>query len=97
MKYRKPEEYPPLIPVGKATYHLIFVDRLAEDDLGVCDDKAKLIMISKRQTPEEMEATVYHELLHAIECEYRLKLGHPVIRKLEWAMAQVVRGLSKAT
>jgi hypothetical protein len=89
MKYPKPSQYPRLIQVGKATYHVCFYSKLLEDDMGYCDPDAKVLGISRRQSAKEMFATFLHEWSHAFEYEFKCPLGHPTIRKLEWAMLEL--------
>jgi len=89
MTLPKPEDYPKLIQVKDAVYHIIFTDSMDKKVLGLCDDRMKLILISLNQPPSEMLATIWHELMHAVEKEFKVNLGHPRIRKLEWAIAQL--------
>lgn len=90
MKTCIPDSYPRLVEIGKATYHVVFMDNLPKKILGMCDPRNKLILISSKQDAEEMHATYWHEVLHAIEIEFNCSLGHPRIRKLEWAIVQVL-------
>jgi hypothetical protein len=83
-------KYPDKVRIGRATYCVHFMDSLTEGDLGGCDMTNKIILISKRQSKNDMLATFWHELLHAIEYEYRVKLGHPKIEKLEYDLAEVL-------
>jgi hypothetical protein len=83
---------PPLprqIQVKDAVYTVIFVHEIKGGDMGGCDGVNRLIFLSLDQTREEMLASFYHELLHAIEFEYRVKLGHPKIERLEWDLARI--------
>lgn len=93
MKLLKPEEFPKLIRVGNETYHICFAPRLVEDNMGVCDDEMKLIVLSRKQSLEELNATFWHEILHAFEKEYKITLGHRTINKLEWCLLEVARQL----
>ncbi len=82
--------YPKLVRVRETDYFVTFVKRLKESDMGVCDDTAKVIYLSLDQPADELYRTFHHEIAHAIECEYGIKLGHPTIRKLEVAYALIV-------
>jgi hypothetical protein len=81
---------PPLpkqIRVKDATYTVLFMRELDGGDLGGFDGINKLLLISLAQSREEMIATLFHEFLHAVEHEYRVRLGHPKIERLEWDLA----------
>lgn len=91
-KHGKPkqlENVPKLLVIGNQTYHVIFCKKLRPKVLGMCDQENKVIYITLEQDPFEMVATVLHEALHAIECEFNVPLGHPKIRKLEYGLAQL--------
>lgn len=75
------DEYPEIVPVGRARYRVCFAKALKNGDLGFCDGDMKLIVLSRTQSPDEMLATFYHELLHAAEFELGVKLTHREIRK----------------
>jgi hypothetical protein len=86
---RRPKGYPHLLTICGETWHLIFVRKLPDGDLGYCTDDMRLIVISLAQTKAELRATIRHEYLHAMEAELKIKLGHPKIRKLEYAISEV--------
>jgi hypothetical protein len=85
----QPEDFPKIIDIGASKYHNIFVEKLNSDDCGACDMGDKIILISKNHEEGSVLATFWHEVLHAFEEEYKIKLGHPLIEKLEHAIAQV--------
>lgn len=93
-KLSRPGDYPRAIKVGTETYTIRFVESM-RDCLGICDDSRKLIKISRDQTAREMRATFFHEVLHAIEAEYVVKLGERKIKRIEWALCQVMLQLSQ--
>ncbi len=73
-------------------YKLPFPDEAPNFDVyGWCIPKRRLIYIKMGQTPRERVATRAHELLHAIECEYGISLGHPVIEALEMPLSDLFR------
>lgn len=86
----KPEDYPRLIRVKDAIYHVIFIDQLPENVLGMCDQGNKIIFILKGEDPHETHCTFWHEVLHAFEEEYKMPLGHPKIRRLEYMIAEIL-------
>lgn len=64
-------------------------DVLDDAFAGGCHFESKVLMISSRQSKSEALASLFHEILHAIEAEYKVKLGHGKINKLEYALAEV--------
>lgn len=95
MKPPRIQDYPKLVRVKEAEYHVVFMEKLKEGDLGACDDAAKLIVLSKDQDRREMFKTAWHEWLHGFEAEYRIKLGHRKIRALEEFIVDVLEQLSQ--
>jgi hypothetical protein len=93
---RRPKGFPEIVEVGGARYWIAFARKLSDGDLGCCDPELKLIVISLDQSRQEMLATFWHECLHAMEFELGISLGHPKIRKLEYAVASVHQQLKDA-
>ena len=88
------KKFPTRLKIGEHEYRIVLMDELEEDKAGMCYfGNEKVILVSARQSKEEIIATLVHELLHACEAEYRVKLGHPKIRKLEYALAQILSQL----
>jgi hypothetical protein len=56
--------------------------------LGYCDSESKVLFIKDGQLVDETFKTVIHELLHAIDDTYKIKLSHTQVRKLELAIAE---------
>ena len=65
--------------------------------LGYCDDNAKVIYLKEGEEELETFKTMLHELVHAIDHVYSLKLRHSQVRKLELALAEfmIQNGLVK--
>ncbi len=82
-KYPAPRDFPKLITVNKAIYHITFFTKLTQDDHGFCDADSKIIGLSRNQTRKEMFSTLVHEVIHALEAEYNLPIGHARINKIE--------------
>ncbi len=84
---------PKRIKVRHHYYRIIFHDSLIPHGdgkaRGTCDPTNRVINISKKQTRRLVISTFLHELLHAIEFEYRIKLAHQTIHELELPLAQV--------
>jgi hypothetical protein len=51
----------------------------------------KVILIDVRQDSTQIWSTHAHELLHAIETEARIELGHKLINKMEGPLGQILR------
>lgn len=58
--------------------------------LGLCCPEDKVILIKVGQKPQARLQTFFHELLHAIEFEYGVKISHKLIYKLEGPLADIV-------
>lgn len=90
---RDPADFPKLVTVGEEEYHVVFFTKLTNDDAGFCDFDGKIIGISRHQPEEDLLATFFHEFLHACEHELGCPIGHPKIRKLEFALARAAAEL----
>jgi Zn-dependent peptidase ImmA (M78 family) len=55
--------------------------------LGYCCDESKVIYLKEGEDEDETFKTMIHELVHAIDHVYSLKLRHAQVRKLELALA----------
>lgn len=80
---------PSKITIGDVTYVIGVSDIIRDDVAGGCHQDQKMILISTDQNKNEAIATLFHEILHAIEAECGIKLGHRKINKMEYALAQV--------
>lgn len=84
------KKFPTRLKIGEHEYRVVLMDELEEEKAGMCFfGPEKVIMVSARQSREEIIATLLHEALHAIEQEHKVKLGHKIINKLEYALADV--------
>jgi Zn-dependent peptidase ImmA (M78 family) len=59
--------------------------------VGYCDDTAKVIYMKDQQELDETYGTLVHELVHAMDHTYSIKLRHSQVRKLELALAEFMR------
>ena len=82
-------KFPTHLKIGDAEYCVHFVNELDKNLAGICSQHAKFIIVSPNQSAEEIHKTLLHECLHAIEKEFKVTLGHPKIKKLEIALAQL--------
>lgn len=86
MNIPKKSEYMKSIDVNDQTYEIKIVKQVPKnkkDVLGLCDWENKVIYINGRQSAKGLFRTLVHEVLHAFEFEYNLKLKHKHIYVLE--------------
>ena len=91
MRLLSVKDYPKSIKItSEVEYQIKFVKRIegAEDEevFGEINLDDKVILIKRKQAPEEMFKTFIHEVFHAFEEEYNIKMSHTAIRKLESAV-----------
>jgi hypothetical protein len=78
--------FPEKLKIGKHEWSVIQSEShedAEKDDLGVCVWDDKLIWISVRQSREQLICSFIHEVFHAIEYEYKIKIPHGIIYALE--------------
>ncbi len=91
MKLFKPSQYPSEVHVGHETYKIRFVKRIPKQPLsvvGLADSEAKTIWIKANQSKQQLFRTYVHEICHALEFEYEIKIEHKEIYKFEEAIVQ---------
>lgn len=65
-------------------YEVVWVDKFDDpDQLGYCTADKRLIYIKKDLSEKESMTIFLHELLHALEFEYGLKIPHKLIYSLQ--------------
>ena len=90
---RRIRDYPRELQVGESIYSIRFVRRIPDepkDTVGLCDDGDKMIWIRLGQTPRERWKTLTHEIAHALEAEYQIKIPHKLIYRLEEPIARLL-------
>lgn len=84
---------PKTVLVKNARYRIEMVDKAIDfggiKARGICDGDKKEILILSKQTPRMILSTFFHELVHAMEWEYRIKLKHSQVMELEGPMADL--------
>jgi Zn-dependent peptidase ImmA (M78 family) len=83
------KDYPSHFNVKDEVYEIRMVSRIPGENKtveGMCDDGAKIIWIRKNQSPRGLLRTLVHELFHALDGEYNLRLRHEQVWKLETAV-----------
>lgn len=79
------KKLPSAVEIGKQTYPIVYQKQIDRGKLaGVCyyGGHSK-IKVSMDQEKEEIESTVFHEILHAIAHEYGVPLTEKEVLKLE--------------
>jgi hypothetical protein len=86
---------PAQVTIGDQEYRVTVTALMKEEYAGECHQDTKIIIISADQGEEEAWVTFFHEWLHGVEEEFKVKLGHGKIKKLEHALAQLFPQLCK--
>lgn len=71
----------PYIAIGKAKPNEV---------IGWCAEKDKFILIHSGLSEKDAFSTLIHELLHAIDEEYGVRIPHKLIYQLEGALAETI-------
>jgi len=86
--------YPSHVKVGKHRYRIDlvpFIEEIAGNiTRGYCDHKAKVITLLTKQTDKELFSTFVHELLHAIEHEYKVRIPHKLVYAQEGPLSETL-------
>lgn len=80
---------PSTLRIGKHDYKIVITDVLDPSVSGACHIYDKLILLDIKLSKSDLMATLAHEILHALEQEAGIELGHPKINKLEFLLAQI--------
>ncbi len=88
--------YPHSVKVGKRRYKIKMVRDLSDGKgqrlRGYCDpNKPHTLYLDKDQSQAELFSTFWHEVLHAIEVEHKIKLPHKLVYALEGPIAAVLK------
>lgn len=90
-------EIPTEVKIKKGiTYRVHIVNKIpyqveGESLTGYCHQETRTIWVSKRQRRPGLEKAFLHELIHAIQFEYELKIDHDDVYDLEKALYEVFR------
>lgn len=88
----RPDLFPTKLPIGKSEWKIIYSDFHPDqnlDDLGMCFSD-KVIWVSTKQCDVSKFATLLHEIMHAIDFEYGIKIPHRVIEELDAPLAKAI-------
>lgn len=83
MKIPTQKQYPREIMIRGSVWTIKFVRNLGPHLCGECDLAEREIRIAQKLKPMLRLETFVHEVLHAFEEEYGLKIPHKMIYKLE--------------
>lgn len=88
MSFVKTFKYPKKIHVRGTTYKVVFVKKL--DCLGETNWETRTIKIKAGMGKNETFKTFLHELCHAVEFSWPIKLKHKTVYELEEAIFQLL-------
>lgn len=83
-------QYPKSLKIRNKIYSLEFTDSIAEAGIWTVGDGVSKIQVSVFQTEKEKLKTVIHEVLHAIDHEYKVKIPHGLIFSLEAPLTRFI-------
>jgi hypothetical protein len=92
MKIPAANEYPKEIKIGDEVYQIKFVNKVFGEarTAGMCDPEKRIIHIKRGQSLTETFNTFVHEVLHAFEFEYNIRISHRAVYKLERAISDLL-------
>ena len=79
------------IKINKNTRYKIALHPLDSKTMGHCDQDKKEILLKHDLCKEEMESTLIHEVIHAIDFEGNIKLTEKQTLKLEAGIYEFFR------
>lgn len=82
----KLRDFPKFLRVKDVDYDVRFARTIPEETkqtVGLCDDSEKVIWLRLKQDRRERYKTLIHEVAHAIECEWGIRIPHRLIYALE--------------
>jgi len=81
----KLSDIPDTISINGSLWEIFFVRGIlgADDIAGQCDGDEQQILIDSGLSKSEKAKTLIHEILHAFEYEYNIKIPHKLIYQLE--------------
>lgn len=94
VKLPNPKRYPKFLNIKDERYQVLIVKHIPKESKtlnGLCDGDVKKIWIRKGQSPFGLFRTYIHEVLHALEFEYHIRIRHETIYELEVAIAALMQ------
>jgi hypothetical protein len=93
MKLPSAKKYPKTLNVKDETYEIRMVARIPGETKGLsglCDGDRRIIWIRKNQSPVGLFRTFTHEVLHALEFEWKIPIRHKMVYQLELALSALM-------
>lgn len=89
------KDYPRQLTIGTAIWDVRFQRTLDHKPSkyikwGECDPINQVIYIRLGQSAEQRLTTFIHEVLHAIEAEYKVEIAHDLVNALEKPLARLL-------
>lgn len=86
---------PSTIKIKRANWNIVFTNTMDfGPDMsvyGLCDPKTRTLFIKKGLTERQTLITLVHEILHALESDCDIDLGHRIINKIDFVIADLIR------
>lgn len=91
MKFPELEDYPDTIRIGKTSWKISFSNEVLKDDwAGYCCDESRTIYLAAGMGKKETFVTLVHELLHAMDFDFDIRIPHRVVYGLEEPLALLI-------
>lgn len=82
---------PSHLEIGREVWEIRWVAKFKDrHQVGESDPEKRIIKIRKGMTTKETWATLIHEVLHAVDAEYDIKLKHKKIYALDRAFSEFI-------
>jgi len=72
-------------------YTIIMIDDRESGDYGSLNPNTNTIRLNKNKTQSQIESTLLHEIIEALNINLELRLEHPQISALEAGLYQVIK------
>lgn len=78
---------------SKVSYDIVYADIVDNDDSvrGICYSDKKMIVLWTGLKGAKQIETLIHEVIHAIEFEYKINIPHAVVYALEKAVLKFLK------
>ena len=73
------------------TYAIIMIDDRENGDYGSLNPNTNTIRLNKNKTQSQIESTLLHEIIEALNMNLELRLEHPQISAIEAGLYQILK------